>query len=404
MKRVVLKDGIDWVGYVDWTVRDFHGYETVSGSSYNAYLVRGDKIALIDAVKAPFGGDLLENVARLTDLARVDYVVCNHAEPDHAGALPQVMQALPQAELVCNAKCRDALARHFDVSAWKFRIVKSGDTLALGGGHTLSFIDTPMVHWPESMATFATEAQVLFSMDAFGQHYASSGRFDDEEPLPVVMAEAKTYFANIVMLYGKPIARVMEQLKGLPVAMVAPSHGVIWRSHVADILAAYGRWVKHAPAAKVLIVYDSMWKSTELMAQAVFEGAAEMKVDVRLHHVRVSGLTVLATEMLDAAAVAVGSPTLNSTMMPQIAAFFTYMEGLRPAGKSFMAFGSYGWNRGGVDAVQATLQRLKLEILCEPVAAQYVPRPEDLEACRNAGRLLGKAALEKAQAAGTPKE
>jgi len=399
MKRVVLKDGIDWVGYVDWTVRDFHGYETISGSSYNAYLVRGGKTALIDAVKAPFGGNLLENVARLTDLARVDYVVCNHAEPDHSGALPQVMRALPQAELVCNAKCRDALSRHFDVSAWKFRIVKSGDTLALGGGHTLSFIDTPMVHWPESMATFATEAQVLFSMDAFGQHYASSGRFDDEEPLPVVMAEAKAYFANIVMLYGKPIARVMEQLKGLPVAMVAPSHGVIWRSHVADILAAYGRWVRHAPVAKVLIAYDSMWKSTELMAQAVLEGAAEMKVDVRLHHVRVSGLTVLATEMLDAAAVAVGSPTLNSTMMPQVAAFLAYMEGLRPAGKAFMAFGSYGWNRGGVDAVQAALQRLKFEILCDPVAANYVPRPEDLEACRNAGRLLGKAALEKAQAA-----
>ncbi len=337
-----LCDGIDWVGAVDWTIRDFHGYETQRGATYNAYLVRDEKTALIDAVKAPFADQLLRNVASLTDLARVDYVVCNHAEPDHSSALPMALCAMPQATLVCDKKCAAALAEYFDASNWKIRIVGTGDSLSLGR-RTLQFIETPMVHWPESMCTYLPEEKLLFSMDAFGQHYATSERFDDEADPAVVMEEAKTYYANIVMPYGPAVLKMMEALAGLEIAMIAPSHGLIWRSHLAEILTAYRRWANHQPRPKVLVMYDTMWESTAAMAQAILEGAAQPGVSVSLIHLRRTNLTQIAAEVLDAAAVAFGSATLNRGMMPMAAAVLSYFEGLRPLRKAAVAFGSYGW-------------------------------------------------------------
>lgn len=396
-----LREGIDWVGYVDWTVRDFHGYRTERGSSYNAYLVRDEKTALVDTVKEPYAGDLLAHVAALTEPAKIDFVVCNHAEPDHSGSLPRVMRVCSNAELVCDARCREALSRHYDTSEWTFRVVADGETLSLGR-RTLTFFETPMVHWPESMFTYVPEEKVLFSMDAFGQHYASAHRFDDLSPLDTVMAEAKTYFANIVMLYGKPIARVLDRAAGLDVTTIAPSHGVIWRKNIATIVSAYRRWVDQMPAAKVLVLYDTMWKSTEIMAREILEGAAEQGAAARLMHARENHKTEIATEALDAAAIAVGSPTLNTTLMPDIAAILTYLKGLKPVGKCGLAFGSYGWSKGGAAAVEGYLKDMRLDLLREPIQAQFVPDPSVLEECREAGRMLGGKALElSGQAGGT---
>ena len=396
--NTVLRKSIDWVGHVDWTVQDFHGYQTLSGSSYNAYLVRDQKTALIDTVKAPFVGHLLARVAALTDLSKVDYVVCNHAEPDHSGGLPSVMKAIPGAELVCNTNCREALACHYDTSKWKVRIVSDGSSLSLGS-RTLTFLNTPMVHWPESMFTYVPEEKLLFSMDAFGQHYASATRFDEDSPLDAVMAEAKTYYANIVMLYGGPISRVLDRAKALPIEVIAPSHGVIWREYVPTILAAYRKWVTCRPVAKVLIVYDTMWKSTELMAQAIHEGALERPVDARLISIRASHITEIATQTLDAAALAVGSPTLNGVLMPEVAAALTYLKGLRPTGKAGFAFGSYGWAKGGQKDVDEYLQAMKFDMLREPLSVRYVPGRDALDECRAAGRDLADAALKKVEAA-----
>lgn len=387
-----LKSNIDWVGYVDWTVRDFHGYSTDRGSTYNSYLIRDEKTALIDAVKAPYAGSLLSNIRALTDSGRVDYVVCNHAEPDHSGGLSAVLQAYPDAAVVCNAKCQEALSRHFDTTKWKWKIVSDGDVISLGQ-RSLKFIDTPMVHWPESMFTYVPEEKLLFSMDAFGQHYASARRFDDEEPFDVVIAEAKTYYANIIMLYGKQVAKTLEKLSGLDIDMIAPSHGVIWRSKVDTILAAYREWMESKPKAKVLVVYDTMWSSTEKLAIAIMEGAMGQDVEVKLFNVRASNVTVLATEVLDAAAIAFGSPTLNTTLMPQMAAVLTYLKGLKPSGKAGFAFGSYGWAKGGAKDVEEYLKAMKFEILREPLQVQYVPTPEVLDECRAAGELLAQRAL-----------
>lgn len=390
--NITLHENIDWVGAIDWNVRDFHGYDTERGSSYNAYLVRDEKTALIDTVKAPFAAELLRNVAALCELSQVDYIVCNHAELDHAGALPEVLKAMPRATLVCDKKCVAALGNHFDTSGWKIQTIADGDTLSLGR-RTLRFVATPMVHWPESMFTYVPEEKLLFSMDAFGQHYASGVRFDDEADLPTVMREAKTYYANIVMPYGKPVLQCLDKLAGVEIATIAPSHGLIWRRHVAEIVAAYRDWASHRCKPKVLVVYDTMWQSTETMAQAILEGAARPGVNASLIHVRRSNLTKIATEMLDAAAVAVGSPTLNRRMMPMIAAMLCYLDGLRPLGKAAVAFGSYGWGRGGPEDINEALQRMKWDVLREPLRAQWRPTPEVLDECRRIGRELADRAL-----------
>jgi flavorubredoxin len=385
--NTALYNNIDWVGALDWNIRDFHSYETNRGVTYNSYLIRDEKTALIDTVKAPFAAELLKHVAALCDLSRVDYVVCNHAELDHAGSLPQVLKAMPQATLVCDKKCAAALADHFDTSAWKIQIVASGQEISLGN-RTLRFVETPMVHWPESMATYVPEEKLLFSMDAFGQHYATSERFDEEVDLAVVMQEAKTYYANIVLPYGKQVLQTLDKLAGVPVNMIAPSHGLIWRKHLPTILAEYRNWAGHRPKSKVLVIYDTMWESTARMAEAILEGASQPGVDASLISIRRSSLTHIATEVLDAAAVAFGSATLNRGMMPMAAATLCYLEGLRPLKKAAVAFGSYGWGVGGAEAVDEALRRLEWEIVHEPLRTRYRPTPEVLDQCRQVGGQL----------------
>ncbi len=385
--NVSLHENIDWVGAVDWTIRDFHSYDTERGSTYNAYLVRDEKTALIDAVKSPFADELLKNVAALIDPARVDYIVCNHAELDHAGALPQVLRAMPQATLLCDKKCAAALGEHFDTSAWKIQMVADGQTISLGRRH-LQFVETPMIHWPESMFTYVPEDKLLFSMDAFGQHYATSERFADETDVNIVLQEAKTYYANIVMPYGKSVLACLDRVGGLPIEMIAPSHGLIWRKNLADILDRYRRWANHQPTAKVLVIFDSMWESTSAMARAILDGATQPGVSAELIHVRRSNLTHIAAEMLDAAAVAFGSATLNRNMMPMMAATLCYLDGLRPKNKAAVAFGSYGWGRGGPEAVDRALHDLEWDVVAEPIRAKYRPTPDVLDQCRAVGKIL----------------
>ena len=380
-------NGIDWVGFTDWNIRDFHGYHTARGSTYNAYLIQDEKTALIDAVKDKYAENLLANISRLTKLSNVDYVVCNHAEPDHSGGLPAVLTACPQAEIICNAKCKDTLEKYYDTSKWNWKVISDGDNVSIGK-KTLTFMDTPMVHWPQSMFTYIPEDKILFSMDAFGQHYASSNHFDDKEPLDELLMQSKIYFANIVMLYGKPIERVMEKASALAIDIIAPSHGVVWRKHVGKIISAYTDWVLHAPKEKVLIFYDTMWKSTEIMAEAIIRGVGEKNVDARLLNVRVDDITTLATEVLDTPVIAAGSPTLNKTLMPQMAAALTYLKGLGPKNKSGFAFGSYGWTKGGSAGVEEYLTQMRFNILRPQLLSQYTPTDAIIKECIEAGHLL----------------
>jgi len=394
-----LKTDIDWVGFVDWNVRDFHGYSTDRGATYNAYLLRDEKSAIIDTVKAPFVEHLLRQVAAKTDLAQVAYVVCNHAEPDHSSGFPAVMKALPHAEVVCNAKCKAALSEYYDTQDWKFRVISDGETLRLGR-RSLTFVDTPMVHWPESMVTYVAEEKLLFSMDAFGQHFSSSQRFDDENPLATVMEEARIYYANIVTPYGSRVVKTMEALAGIPVGMIAPSHGVIWRTHAAEILKAYRNWSRCKPKRKVVVLYDTMWGSTGLMAQAIYEGASLPGIETKIIGLRQTNLTRVATEMLDSGGVAFGSSTLNQSMLPMAAAALNYLNGLRFTGRVAFAFGSYGWGKGGAEALDLGLKDMKWDVLREPIKAKFRPKDACLAECREAGRTLAERAVALADAAG----
>ncbi|MBP5300753.1 MAG: FprA family A-type flavoprotein [Victivallales bacterium] len=396
-----IAQGIYAVGHIDYAVRDFHGYETERGTTYNSYLLQFDKTAVIDGVKAPFAADWLATLQQQTSLAKIDYVVVNHAEPDHSGALPALVSAAPQATVVCNKKTQDFLTGYYDTSAWKFQVVKTGDTLELSSGKTLRFIEMPLVHWPDSMASYLVEEQILFCNDAFGEHYASNLRFDDENPLATLLAEAKSYYANIVNPYSKRVAAVLAQLSALPLAMICPSHGVIWRKNVPEILGAYQNWANQRMQPKVLVLFDSMWGRTATMAQAVMEGVSQVPgVACKIMPARAITENALATETLDAAAVALGSSTLNQQMMPMMAARLCYLQGLNFPARAAFAFGSHGWGKGGPELLDAKIDELKWTRVCPPVLAKFEPTPDALEQCRQAGKALAEKALEIAAASG----
>ena len=385
-----IAENIDWVGYVDWNIRDFHSYETRRGATYNAYLIRDSKNALIDSVKAPFTQELLANIKGLLPLENIHYLVCHHAELDHSGALPELARLLPQAEIVCNAKTRDILCAYYDGAAnWKFRLVKSGDTLELGQ-YSLTFLEIPMVHWPDSMVSYLPQQKLLFSNDAFGQHLACSQRFADEIDQGTLFAEAKTYYANIVMPYGRQVVKTLSAAAALDIQTVAPSHGVVWRKDLDKIFTCYQNWATGVNRSKALIVYDSMWESTARMAAAIYKGVVAGGAEARLIRIRSSHNTELATESLDAAALVCGSSTLNQKMLPAMASALTYLQGLKPQNKIGFAFGSYGWGaKGAQDEVQAALAAMNVELLREPLKCQWKPTAEVLQNCEAAGRELG---------------
>jgi flavorubredoxin len=388
-----LKPGIHWVGYIDWSIRDFHSYNTKRGATYNSYLIQDEKNVLVDTVKYLYADKLLQNTAELVPLDKIDYVVCNHAEPDHASGLADVMNACPNATLVCNAKCLDALKAYMDGSNWKTQVVVSGDELSIGK-RTLKFIFTPMVHWPESMFTYCPEEKLLFSMDAFGQHLATSERFDDELPLELILEEARTYYANIVMPYSAQVAKLLPSAAALDIDMIAPAHGVVWRKNIPAILEAYTAWAARKTKAKVMIVYDTMWNSTAIMADQIFKGACSVDgVSVEKMFVRASDLTQLADSALDCAAMAVGSATLNTKMMPAMAAALNYLGGLKPPVKFGFAFGSCGWGKGAMEEIAEILPKMGWELVAPGVKSKFRPTQEQLDACFEAGKLLAEKAL-----------
>ena len=394
-----LKENIYWVGFIDWNVRDFHGYETDKGSTYNAYLIKDEKTVLVDSVKSQYCNDLIRKVEKYTSLDKIDYIVCNHAEPDHSGSLPRLVELMPHVEIICNAKCQSFLQMHYGAENWKFKIVDEGESISIGK-RSMTFINTPMAHWPDSMMTYIPEEKLVFTMDVFGQHFASAGRFDDEESFHDIMYEAKKYYANIILPLGPAVVKTLTKASTIDIEMIAPSHGVIFRKHIGEMVEAYKKWANHVPNKKVIIFYDSMWKSTDYMARAICEGASQVAgVEIKLYDIKHVHITELATEIIDAAAFAAGSPTLNSNLMPKMAEALTYLQGLAPQNKLAFAFGSYGWaKKGGAYAVQTYLKNMKdIKLLIEePFQTQFTPDQDAL----NKLQALGKQLAEHASSVG----
>jgi flavorubredoxin len=354
-------------------------------------------VTLIDTVKAPFADELLARVASIIDPARIDYIVSNHSEMDHSGALPRVMAAAPGAQVFASQAGVSALSAHrlaTDVTA-----VKDGETLDLGG-LTLSFMETKMLHWPDSMFTYLAEDGVLFSQDAFGMHLAGQQLFDDEYDPTVLYDEAADYFANILLPYSSLVLKLLDKVAaaGLAPTLIAPDHGPIWRSDIAGALGRYRRWAEQKPTMKAVLVYDTMWGSTAAMARALGEGLAAGGASVKLLPMSGSERSDVAKELLEAGALFVGSPTLNNNVFPTVMDVLTYLKGLRRRNLVGAAFGSFGWGGEAAKQVHETMEAMQIEMLADPLRLRYVPDAEGLAQCRAMGEAAAARMAERVAA------
>ena len=391
LNAIEISPKVWWVGGIDWNERLFHGYTTERGITYNAYLIMDEKITLIDTCKATFADELVQRISQVVDPAKIDVVITNHVEMDHSGSLPVIHKIAPNAEIYASVGAGvNELRAHFGIEATP---VKTGDTLCIGE-RTLSFVTTPMVHWPDNMVTYSDVDKILFSNDAFGQHFATTKRFDDENDMCEVMKQAKKYYANIVWPYGMQAGRALAAVKGLELKMIAPSHGCIWRSHIDEIIAKYEEWTTYQTQEKAVVVFDSMWHSTESMAREICDAFIAEGVSAQLIDVKSTHISDIMLYMCDAKYVAVGSPTLNSNMLPTVASFLTYMRGLSPKNEQRigLAFGSYGWAPLGPKQVYAELENAKFQLPVPVVAQQWVPSEENLAELQGTVRKMIEAA------------
>lgn len=391
LNAIEISPKVWWVGGIDWNERLFHGYTTERGITYNAYLIMDEKITLIDTCKATFADELVQRISRVVDPAKIDVVITNHVEMDHSGSLPVIHKIAPNAEIYASVGAGvNELRAHFGIEATP---VKTGDTLCIGE-RTLSFVTTPMVHWPDNMVTYSDVDKILFSNDAFGQHFATTKRFDDENDMCEVMKQAKKYYANIVWPYGMQAGRALAAVKGLELKMIAPSHGCIWRSHIDEIIAKYEEWTTYQTQEKAVVVFDSMWHSTESMAREICDAFIAEGISAQLIDVKSTHISDIMLYMCDAKYVAVGSPTLNSNMLPTVASFLTYMRGLSPKNEQRigLAFGSYGWAPLGPKQVYAELENAKFQLPVPVVAQQWVPSEENLAELQGTVRKMIEAA------------
>jgi flavorubredoxin len=399
MQPVEICQDIYWVGAVDWECRDFHGYMTApTGTTYNSFLIKDEKVALFDSVKSSFGGEMLCRLAHVVKPEAVDYLIVNHVEMDHSGALPELVAWTKPEKIFTSPMGERAMRAHFDCADWPIEVVKTGSVLSLGR-HSLQFLETRMLHWPDNMATFVPEAGLLISSDAFGQNWATSERFADEVDRSLLSKQLDRYYANIVLPFSPIALKTIEAIEtmGLDVRSIAPDHGLMFRTpdDVAFAIARYKELAAQKQKKKAVLVFDTMWHSTEAMAHAIADGLMEHGLTVKLMNLHVFDHSDVMEEVWDAAAVLVGSPTHNNGMMPKVADMLTYMKGLKPKDKIGGAFGSYGWSGEAPKAVAEWLSGMGMAMPVDPVRILYVPTHEQLHACVEMGRTIGAAVVAK---------
>lgn len=396
MESTEIRNGIHWVGAIDWNVRDFHGYSTPEGSTYNAYVLLDQKNVLFDTVKKPFAGDLLRQIGQVIEPSKIDCIVVNHVELDHTGALPEVVDVVKPEKIICSPNGHKALLAHFHRDDWPYHVVRTGDEISVGK-RTIRFIETPMIHWPDSMFSYVPEDALLVSQDGFGQHWATSERFDDEVDSSELMYQSAKYYANILLPYSKLVQKLIAEIRaqGLKIDMIAPDHGLIWRSNPGKIVEAWDRWSRQETVNKALVVYDTMWGSTEMMARAVADGIQESGMSVLVMSLAACHRSDVVTELLDAKALILGSATINNNMLPRMADLLCYVKGLRPAPKIAAAFGSYGWGGEAVKLLNEAMGEMKFELVDPGVRVNYVPTEDDLTGCRELGRKVAEASAGK---------
>jgi len=376
MKAFKIKENIYWVGGIDWDLRDFHGYTTERGSTYNSYLIIDEKVVLIDTVKHYLFDEMVSRISSIIEPEKIDYIIAQHVEMDHSGSLEKLLKLAPNAKIITSNFGEKGLKKHFpNISS--YNVVKTGDTLSTGK-FTLTFIMETMVHWPDNMGTYLNEEKILFSQDAFGQHVASFERFSKDFPKDILFEEAAKYYANIVLPYGGQLQKVLEQASKIDIDLICPSHGLIWDSYISEIVQKYNKWSKNEVDEKAVIIYDTMWESTKKLAYAVAEVFEELRIPFELLNLKVNNNSNIITKLIETKYIAVGSPTLNSNMLPTVGGFLTYLKGLAPKNRVGFAFGSYGWGGQSIGDVEKLLSSIGFKML-PSFSCNYIPQKEDIE-------------------------
>mgnify|MGYP000875935055 FL=1 len=389
-----INDKVTWVGKIDWELRLFHGHEysVHRGSSYNSYLIRDEKTILIDTVWLPFAKEFIENLKKEIDLKEIDYIIINHAEVDHSGALPELMKEIPNTPIYCSANAIKSIKGHYHQD-WNFVPVKTGDTLNIGS-NDLIFVEARMLHWPDSMFTYMTNDNILFSNDAFGQHYASEYMYNDLVNPDELYSEAIKYYANILNPFSALVERKIDELikMELPIDMICPSHGIIWRKHPLQIVELYKKWAQAYQEDQISIIYDTMWQGTRRMADAIAEGIKKVddKVNIKLYNASITDKNDVITEIFKSKAIILGSPTVNGSILTSMAAIVDLIKGLRFKNKKAAAFGCYGWSGESLKILNEHLENAGFELVSDGIREMWNPDESALERCREFGKKFAE--------------
>ena len=392
MKEIPIKNNVSWIGKIDWELRRFHGdeYSTHRGSTYNSYLIKEKKVALIDTVWNPFAKEYVENLTKIIPLDKIDYVIANHAESDHSGALPELMRHIPDKPIYCTANGVKSLKGHYHKD-WNFQVVKTGDQLDLGD-KKLIFVEAMMLHWPDSMFCYLTGDNILFSNDAFGQHYASEFMFNDLVDQAELMSECIKYYANILTPFSPLVDKKIKEVLAfnLPVDMICTSHGVIWRDNPTQIVGKYAEWAGNYKENQITILYDTMWNATRIMAETIANGikSADPNVNIKLFNLAKSDKNDAITEVFKSKGILVGSPTINRGILTAVASFLEEIRGLRFVGKKAAVFGSYGWSGESPKVLAEHLEKSGFQLVDEGLKVMWNPDEAGLKQCFEFGQKL----------------
>ena len=395
--RKHVKGNVSWVGYLDWELDRFHGddYSIINGSSQNAYLIEEEKTVLVDTVWTPHRFDFVDNLSKQVDLEKIDFIVANHGECDHSGSLTALMEKIPDTPIYCTANAVKSIEGQYGKRGWNFHVVKTGDSVEIGNGKKLIFVEMRMLHWPDSMATFMTGDNILFSNDAFGQHYAVEELFNDKANQCLLNKEAMKYFANILNPFAPVLKKKLEEIASfnLPIEMIAPSHGAIWREDPLQIVNKYAEWAQAYQEDQVVVAYDTMWEGTAKIAHKIADEIHIQSPDtvVKLYNISKSDKNEVMTEVFKSKAVAVGSPTVSNSILSSVAGWMEFMKQLKFKNKKAAAFGCYGWSGESVKALQEKLKEGGFQVVEENVKSLWNPDEEDFSKVP----ALVKALLEK---------
>jgi len=392
--KLQIKNNVSWIGKIDWELRKFHGdeYSTHRGSTYNSYLIEEEKVAVVDTAWAPFAKEYVVNLEKLIDLKKINYVIANHGEIDHSGALPELMSRIPGTPIYCTANGIKSLKGHYHQD-WNFHPVKTGERLSLGGKE-LIFIEAQLLHWPDSMFCYLTGDNILFSNDAFGQHYASEYMFNDLVDQAELMAECIKYYANILTPFSELVERKIKEVLAfnLPVDIICTSHGVIWRDNPVRIVQQYLKWADSYQEDQITLIYDTMWNGTRVMAENIAQGIkqADPQVNLKLYNLAKSDRNDVMTEIFKSRAVLIGSPTINRGILTSIAGLLEEMRGLKFRNKKAAAFGCYGWSGESVKVIKGQLEAAGFQVVDDGLRCLWNPDQKSIESCFEYGRKLSR--------------